>query len=227
MTIQAMDESATQGPGLVFAYGAFRQAISSLAGPAAAALGWRGCCADSDPAWRPLSVSVAGRRPTRRLWRAVAARSDVETRHVLQAWTFLRQAGIAPDPEHGKDVLGVVVSVPVGHGHDVLVAYRDRSVRYINFSGAAVVLDDPPHRIMDAAGELLQQGRVLADRIGPWTEAQLPPLPDGDARLLVLTPSGPHFGQAPYSRIGSDPMARPVLDAAFNLLTVVLSFASV
>ncbi len=159
-----------------------------------------------------------------RLWLDIAARTDVEARHVLQAWTFLRQAGIAPDAEGAKHVLGVVVSVPVQHGHDVLAAYRDGSVRYINFSGAAVVVDEGPPTA-GAGRELLEQGRILVSRIGPWTEPQLPPLAQGDARLMVLTPSGPHFGQGPFSALGSDPMAGPVLDAAFKLLNAVLSVA--
>jgi hypothetical protein len=160
-----------------------------------------------------------------RLWLLIAARTDIEARHVLQAWTFLRQAGIAPDAEDAKDVLGVVVSVPVQHGHDVLAAYRDGSVRYINFSGAAVVGDEAPPTAGAAGRELLEQGRILVSRIGPWTEPQLPPLAQGDARLMVLTPSGPHFGQGQFSALGSDPMARPVLDAAFKLLNAVLSVA--
>ena len=73
--------------------------------------------------------------------------------------------------------------------------------------------------------ELLEQGRILVSRIGPWTEPQLPPLAQGDARLMVPTPSGPHFGRGPFSALGSDPMARPVLDAAFKLLNAVLSVA--
>lgn len=63
----------------------------------------------------------------------------------------------------------------------------------------------------------------MVSRIGTWTEPQLAPLAKGDARLLVLTPSGPHFGQAPFSALASDPIARPVLDAAFQLLNAVLS----
>jgi hypothetical protein len=160
-----------------------------------------------------------------RLWLHIAARTDIEARHVLQAWTFLRQVGIAPGAEHAKDVLGVVVSVPAQHGHDVLAAYRDGSVRYINFPGAAVVVDDAPPAVGDAGRELLEQGRILVSRIGPWAEPQLPPMGQGDARLMVLTPSGPCFGQAPFSALGSDPMARPVLDAAFQLLNAVLSVA--
>jgi hypothetical protein len=160
-----------------------------------------------------------------RLWLHITTRADVESRHVLQAWTFLRRVGFAPDAEHAKEVLGVVVSVPVQHGHDVLAAYRDGSVRYVNFSGAAVVVDDAPLTVGAAARELLEQGRILVGRIGPWTEPRLPPLASGDARLMVSTPSGPHFGQAPFSAVGSDPMARPVLDAACHLLNAVLSVA--
>ena len=139
--------------------------------------------------------------------------------------SFLRQAGIAPDAKNAKDVLGVVVSVPVQHGHDVLAAYRDGSVRYINFSGAAVVLDDAQPAVGGARQELLEQGHTLASRTGPWTEPKLPPLGQGDARLMALTPSGPHFGQGPFSALGSDAMARPVLDAAFQLLNRELSVA--
>ena len=160
-----------------------------------------------------------------RLWLHIAARADIESRHVLQAWTFLRQAGIAPDAEHVEEVLGVVVSAPVQYGHDVLAAYRDGSVRYVNFSGAAVVVEDAPPTAAAAARELLEQGRTLVSRIGPWTEPRLPPLASDEARLMVLTPSGPHFGQAAFSALGSDPMARPVLDAAFQLLNAVLSVA--
>jgi hypothetical protein len=160
-----------------------------------------------------------------RLWLDIAARTDIEARHVLQAWTFLRQAGITPLPEHAKEVLGVVVSVPVQDSHDVLAAYRDGSVRYVNFSGAAVVVDHAPASVGGAQRELLEQGRMLVNRIGSWTKPQLPPLSEGDARLMVLTPSGPHFGQAPFPALGSDPMARPALDAAFRLLDAVLSAA--
>jgi hypothetical protein len=170
-------------------------------------------------------LSAGNRDEAIRLWLHITTLADVESRHVLQAWTFLRQVGIAPDAEHAKEVLGVVVSVPVQHGHDVLAAYRDGSVRYVNFSGAVVVVNDAPPTVAAAARELSEKGRILVGRIGPWTEPRLPPLASGEARLMVLTPSGPHFGQAAFSAMGSDPMARPVLDAAFQLLNAVLSVA--
>jgi hypothetical protein len=169
-------------------------------------------------------LAAGNRDEAIRLWLDITTRADIESRHVLQAWTFLRQVGTAPDPEHAKEVLGVVVCVPVQHGHDVLAAYRDGSVRYVNFSGAAVVVDDAPLTVAAAAREFLEQGRILVGRIGPWTEP-LPPLASGEARLMVLTPSGPHFGQAAFSALGSDPVARPVVDTAFQLLNAVLSIA--
>ena len=75
------------------------------------------------------------------------------------------------------------------------------------------------------AQELTEKGHILVSRIGPWTEPKLPLLGQGDARLMVLTPSGPHFGQGPFSALGSDPLARPILDAACQLLNRVLSVA--
>jgi hypothetical protein len=128
--------------------------------------------------------------------------------------------------EHARDLVGVVVSVPVQHRHDVLAAYCDGSVRHVNFSGAAVVVDHAPASVGGAQREFLEQGRLLVNRIGSWAKPQLPPLPEGDAPLMVLTPSGPHFEQAPFPALGSDPMARPALDAAFRLLNAVLSAAN-
>jgi hypothetical protein len=160
------------------------------------------------------------------LWQAVAAMADVESRHVLQAWTFLRAAGVRPGAELAKVVLGVVACVHVRDGHDVLATYRDGSVRYVNFSGAAVVLDPQlPASVAGPAREMLERGRELADQIGPWTEPGLPALPAGAARLMALTPSGPHFGQGPYDVLSTDPRARPFLDTALALLQAVISIS--
>ena len=159
------------------------------------------------------------------LWQAIAVLPDVESRHILQAWTFLRAAGIQPTPELAKFVLGVIACIPVRNGHDVLAAYQDGSIRYVNFSGAAVVLDDVPPSLVRPAREMLDRGRDLVGQIGPWTRPQLPPLPAGAARLMVLTPSGPHFGQGPFDILSTDPTARPFLDTALALLQAVISIS--
>ena len=104
-----------------------------------------------------------------------------------------------------------------------MATYQDGSVRYVNFSGAAVVLDHVPPSVAEPARKMLERGRELVGQIGAWTEPQLPPLPTGDARLMVLTPSGPHFGQGPFEMLSADPMARPFLATALTLLQAVIS----
>jgi len=44
-------------------------------------------------------------------------------------------------------------------------------------------------------------GQVIANAIGVWEQPSLPPLPAGEARLMMLTPGGHRFGQAPCGRL--------------------------
>ena len=67
-----------------------------------------------------------------REWAPIATFDLWEPRHRLQAWTFLRSAGIQPDEGIARSVLGVVAEVSVGDGHDALAAYADGSIRSRN-----------------------------------------------------------------------------------------------
>jgi hypothetical protein len=156
------------------------------------------------------------------IWREIADGHDLESRHILQAWTFLRGAAVMPEAATAKVALGVVVMVSVGGAHDTLASYRDGSVRYLNHAGGVAVIDSPTPVIAAATAELNAAGQELADLIGPWDEPTLPPVPAGATRLVVLTPSGPHFGQASFDQLLADPMARPVLDSAVSLLQLVV-----
>ena len=163
-----------------------------------------------------------------REWSALethAGFGPVESRHLLQAWHFLRSAGIQPDPSIAGVVLGVVVEVTVDDAHDVLAAYADGSVRYLNHAGGATILDEVPaeHAVLPA--NVLAAGQALADLIGPWTEPQLPDLPVGSMRLTMLTRGGPHFGQGPDDVLGADPKAGPLLVAATELLVAVVDLS--
>ena len=145
-----------------------------------------------------------------------------ESRHTLQAWHFLRSVNVHPGDSIAGEVLGVVVEVTVDGAHDVLAAYRDGSIRYLNHAGGATILDEVPPAVAAKAAALLAAGQVLADQIGPWTEPQLPDLPVGSMRLTMLTRGGPHFGQGPDDALGGDPLAAPVLAAATDLLVAVV-----
>jgi hypothetical protein len=161
-----------------------------------------------------------------RLWRQVAAMRGIEARHALQAWHFLRESGVAPPNEMAAQTLGAAAQVPVKSGHDVLVVYADGSVRYLNHSGMVAVVAPPaPEDLATAAGEWLAIAEQLSNAIGPWTEP-LPEVPRGHARVLMLTPSGPRFGQGPYDALSRDTAAGAFLQAATKALQIVVRLAS-
>jgi hypothetical protein len=159
------------------------------------------------------------------IWLSITLADGYESRHTLQAWHFLRQAGHEPPAERAKLVLGVVAEIPVDGGHDLLAAYRDRTARYLNHAGGAVIWDQPVPEIDSAIDEWLASGQAIANAIGPWDEPALPPLPAGHARAMMLTPSGPHFGQGPGASLFADPVAGAFLSAATKLLQLILGRA--
>jgi hypothetical protein len=149
------------------------------------------------------------------LWRQIADAPDIEARHVLQAWTFLRANGVVPTPSLERVVFGVVVEVPVSGGRDVLAAYQDGSCRYLNHSGSVAVVDDVLQSDVHAVIEL---GQRLAERLGTWDQLTLPELPRRHARLTLLTPGGFRFGQGPNDDLLRDPNASPVFAESARLL---------
>src|SRR4029077_6514239 len=147
--------------------------------------------------WTTLSMAAShfergDRGAAVRSLRALLGRAGLESRHYLEAWSALRQAGVSPPADEAKHVYGVVVDVPMNSGFDTLAAYEDRSARYLNFSGAAIVWDAPDSRMDDHVRKLLVAGQDLVRMIGPW-EDRRPPLTPRQARISLLTPSGLHF----------------------------------
>jgi hypothetical protein len=150
------------------------------------------------------------------------AQSGLESRHYLQAWMGLVSFGVRPVGSEAKHLYGVVLDMPVPGGLDTVAAYEDRSVRYLNFSGAAVIWEHPDSSLDSEIQAFLGAGRQLLAMIGPW-EGPRPPLPSGQARISLLTPSGLHFGQADPSLLSRDRMAAPVLQAATELMQALIA----
>jgi hypothetical protein len=156
------------------------------------------------------------------LLRSVLAQPEIESRHYLEAWSVLRELGVAPAGREAKHVYGVIVDVPVKSGFDTLAAYEDRSARYLNYSGAAIVWEAPDARMDRHVQRLLAAGQELAGMIGPWDEPR-PELSPGEARISLLTPSGLHFGQAPFATLAEDEMAAPIINAATALMQALIA----
>lgn len=156
------------------------------------------------------------------MWSDIAAQQAIESRHVLQAWHFLRAAGVSPAPETASYVLAAVAEVSVKTGHDLLVAYRDGGVRYLNHSGKVAIVEGAADlAVTEATRAWLAVADELASTVGVWDQPQLPPLPSGDSRIMMLTPEGPRFGQGPDSLLRTDAGATAFLSAATNVLVAV------
>lgn len=158
------------------------------------------------------------------IWKRIALDDKVESRPRLQAWDFLRRAGQSPPAEYAKHVLGTVIEMPVRTGHDLLAAYEDGSARYLNYSGTALVWEVKGDAEVDAAiSTWIGVGSALAERIGPWEESGFPALPPGHLRIMMLTPSGPHFGQGPQAALLADEWAGAFANTATQLLVLLLA----
>jgi hypothetical protein len=115
-------------------------------------------------------------------------------------------------------VLGVVVEVAMKEGLDLLACYADRSARYYNHGGDAIIWERPDASMDHLVSDLLSAGQRVADQIGPW-QATRPGAPGrGRARLDMLTPAGLRFGEAPFDALARDVLAGPAIQAAAALM---------
>ncbi len=155
------------------------------------------------------------------LWTSIARDGNNESLVRLQAWHFLRSTGIRPGKEDANQVLAAAAELAIRRGHDRIVAYADGSVRYLNHSlhGLVVALDagalgsEPARRCRF----LLDRAVALTGVLKPWRKEELPPLAAGESRFMILTPSGPMFGQGLDRALRADRVAGPLLSQAQTL----------
>jgi hypothetical protein len=143
---------------------------------------------------------------------------NLESRHYLQAWHFLKSFGVDPPDDKTKEIYGVVVEVTMKQGVDILAAYTDQTALYLNYSGTAVIWEHPDNSLKGEIDRLLDAGKNIIGYIGPWESERPDVPPEGQARVSMLTPSGLHFGQAPLTALANDPMGGPIIKAATDLM---------
>ena len=143
---------------------------------------------------------------------------NLESRHYLQAWHFLRQLGVNPPEDKAKIVYGVVVEVGMQNGADIVAAYTDGTARYLHHLGGGEIWERPDSSLDNQIQALLAAGQKVAQYIGPW-EHERPEAPGADnVRLNMLTPSGLHFGYGGFKTLSEDPMGNAILSPATLLL---------
>jgi hypothetical protein len=152
--------------------------------------------------------------------RAIAEDETNEGRVRALAFNRLRAAGEAVPT---RKLLGVIIEVPLQQGLDVLAAFSEGGVRYINQSGKAAVFEGGGHPAESAAKELLAVSQPLVNQIGPWDKKRLPPPPkSGNVRITFLVSDGLYFGEGPFEALQQDALGGPVLAKAGQLLQAVV-----
>jgi hypothetical protein len=168
---------------------------------------------------RARSAAQAGRTTEAvALWTKIANTPGLESRHTLQAWNFLRTAGVSAPSTRAKELLGVVIEVPMEQGLDLLAAYPERTARYYNYSGAGVVWERPNDSLDAPIENLLKSASRILQAIGPWDKVRPPAPRAGNLRINILSPAGLHFGEGPFGALATDPLAKPTVDAAIALM---------
>jgi hypothetical protein len=150
----------------------------------------------------------------------IAETPDLEPRHYLQAWHFLRQLGVNPPADKAKLVYGVVIEVGLPKGADIVAAYTDYTARYLNFTGAGEIWDHPNNSLDVEIDALLKAGQEVAHKIGPWDQLGHPSATptNGNVRLNMLTPSGLHFGEGGFQTLSNEPMGNAIISPATALM---------
>jgi hypothetical protein len=146
--------------------------------------------------------------------RSIALDAGSESRAVASAWRRLREAG---QPVPPRELLGVVIEVPLESGLDTLAAYRDGSVRFMHGSGAATFIEGPNAAVAPLVERIMAAAQAIVDRIGPTVEPRRP-APARNVRMSFIVSDGLYFGEGPMQALMGDGLAGPLLQAGVGLL---------
>ncbi len=153
--------------------------------------------------------------PDRTALRKIADDENNEGRVRALAYNRLRAAGEAVP---SKKLLGVIVEVPLEKGLDVLAAFAEGGVRYLNQSGKVAIFEGQGNPVEGLAKELVSASQPVVNEIGPWEKQRLPPPKAGSVRITFLVSDGLYFGEGPFAALQQDAMAGPVILKAVELL---------
>ena len=153
---------------------------------------------------------------------SLAADEQEESRIRALAYNRLRAAGHAVP---AKKLLGVIVEVPLAGGLDVLAAFSEGGVRYVNQSGKLAVFEGVA-AIQPFVQRLFAASEPVVARIGPWEQPRRAPPKQGAVRLTFLVSDGLYFGEGPMVEMQREAMAGPVIQRATDLLQTVVPMAT-
>jgi hypothetical protein len=166
----------------------------------------------------PLAA-VLSDAPDRKTLEGIGNDPDAESRLRFLAFRRLHAMKVSVPR---RRLLGTIIEWPQKDGLDVLAAFPDGRLRYINHSEKLAILDSTPTDLVEQVDELERASQFIVNNYGPWDMPRLPP-PTGDLiRMNFLVSDGLYIGQGSYSSLMTDRFAPPVLGAATQLLHMLV-----
>lgn len=118
-----------------------------------------------------------------------------------------------------KEILAVIVEVGLDEGLDVLASFNNGTARYINHTEKILVWettdDEASNKITN---ELFANSQNIVNKIGAWDKPRRPNPTKGNLRITFLVSDGLYFGEGPMNVLFNDPMAKPALTKATELM---------
>lgn len=118
-----------------------------------------------------------------------------------------------------KELLAVIVEVGLDNGLDVLASFSNGTARYINYTGKVLAWettnDETANKI---TSDLFGSSQNIINKIGPWDKPRRPNPTKGNVRISFLVSDGLYFGEGPMNVLFNDPMAKPALAKATELM---------
>jgi tetratricopeptide (TPR) repeat protein len=178
---------------------------------------------------RTLAVAFAARQLGRddeavQHLRRLANTPTVDTRLRLWAYSALRSMGEQPEQEIADLVMGVVieVSLPDKNGVDVLAAYADGAVRYINYSGQTITREQGTGEIARLARDVIQTAQPLVLDFPP--EQQRLDVKPNNIRISLLTCGGVRVLEDNATRIRQQgSVMSPIFEVGTTLLEELIA----
>lgn len=149
----------------------------------------------------------------------IANDDDMESRIRMLAFNRLRAMNIAVP---SKQLLGVILEVPLGRGLETLAVFADGRMRYINQAEKIGIFEDAPPAIARKAQMVLRAAQAVVDQIGPATEPRRPPPTADLTRMTFLVSDGLYFGEAATDDMYADALGGPVIGNTAELLSLLV-----
>jgi hypothetical protein len=145
----------------------------------------------------------------------IAEDTTYDGRTRFLAYNLLKQNGYRISD---KILFGVIVEISKGDGLDVLAAFSDGGIRYINYTGKMAVVEGGLPDIIPLVKKLFEVSQNAVNKIGPWDKKRLPYPEKGNTRFTFLVSDGLYFGEGPSKYMQSDSMSGPIYIAATQIL---------